>query len=122
MFKIDIKTDIIPKGRPRFWQGRTITPPETRDCERKLSAYFKLYMRDKVMIPKGINIIFSAEIFVTHNRGDLSNYVKILEDSANKILWYDDKFVTGYDKIRLHRKQKYGRIILWIKPINYLLD
>ena len=121
MWTIEINTDIVPKGRPRFFNGRAFTPKETRDCELKLQVYFKRFMTGKLMIPKGVDIILSADIYVKGNKADIDNYLKILMDSGNKILYADDKQIIGYDKTRLHRNQKYGKIILLIEPLDYLL-
>lgn len=118
--KVEILTDIVPKGRPRFYNGRVMTPPETLKCELKLQAYFRQYMRGKMMIPKGIAITMSAEIFVTHGKGDLDNYLKILQDAGNKILFYDDRQINRYDTIVLHRKAKYGKIRICLSTQDLL--
>jgi len=68
------------------------------------------------MIPPDVKITLSAELYITHGRGDIDNFLKLIQDSGNKILWADDNQIIEYKNIRLHRKQKQGKIILCVEP------
>ena len=78
-------------------------------------------MKDKIMIPKDVKIETYLEIHSTSNRGDIDNYIKQVFDSANKIIWYDDKQVTRCD-ILLRRKCKEPLLFFKINPMENIFE
>lgn len=99
-----IKMDPVAKGRPRMTKaGHTYTPAETRNAEKLLADYFNL-KRDRSMpwdAPLGVTLAFyfsrPASKKNTNNhttRPDIDNLVKLVCDSANGILWDDDKQIV----------------------------
>jgi crossover junction endodeoxyribonuclease RusA len=86
------------KGRPRVTKNGTFTPKATREYEAAVKSYYKgpkfdgpvsltisLY-KDKAFVTiKEVDVDFSPL------RGDISNYVKGIEDALNGLAYDDDR-------------------------------
>lgn len=62
----------------------------------ELSWAFKNCMRGKDIITDNIKVGFN--IFTLHKKGDLSNFIKLVEDAGNKIVWKDDAQIKAYSE------------------------
>ncbi len=89
----------VPKGRPRAvktksGQTRVITPTRTRKWEAKVRDTVAKIMLARTQSPfKGpvrINLIVRRAA----RRGDLSNFVKAIEDALNRVAYEDDKQIV----------------------------
>lgn len=92
--------DPIPKGRPRNYGGRSVTPQRTRDAEQAI--------RDAVapltLVPFDEPVRFSAVFYCrTARRTDLDNLLKLVSDALNGIAYTDDHLIHSL-RGRLHRK------------------
>lgn len=96
----------IPKGRPRFWEGKVITPASTRNYENYIKEYFK----DVQKLTGPIFIVLEIHIETpkcrqeqvktplgryVQTRPDLDNYIKIYMDALNGIAYDDDSQVAA---------------------------
>lgn len=86
----------VPKGRPRFWNGRALTDRKTREFERifrKLAAQFK--PRAPLKGPIEISLVFSlakpksVKREYPAVRPDIDNFCKSALD-ALRDFWIDD--------------------------------
>lgn len=111
------------KGRPRFWNNRTLTPKADREFEKELrgladATVTTLGVRESH--PEYFNFadpnLEIAHIYVgvefTYIRGkrrpgfkgtrpDLDNLIKAFLDSMNGVLWPDDALVTSCNAMKL---------------------
>ena len=86
------------KGRPRVTKNGTYTPKATREYEAAVRSYYK---GPKFDGPVSLTISLSpqkATVTVTEIdvepsplRGDISNYVKGIEDALNSVAYDDDR-------------------------------
>jgi Holliday junction resolvase RusA-like endonuclease len=100
----------VAKGRPRFYNGHTITPAKTSNYENyakelfmiskqpKLEGYIEATIRAYFSIPKSTSnkkrqLMLEGEIFPT-KRPDLDNIAKIVLDALNKLAYDDDSQVV----------------------------
>lgn len=83
------------KGRPRFVNGRAITPPETRKYERLIGfcAQSALLASSLDWSHKGLYALTMTVHHVDRRVCDLDNFVKIVGDGLNRVLWDDDSQV-----------------------------
>lgn len=104
---VEMPGNPIAKGRPRFWNGRAVTPPRTRNYEIDLAWNAKIAMQGHAPIegPLKVEVLaaFSVPISWTPakrkdaliglirptGKPDLDNVLKIL-DALNGIVWRDD--------------------------------
>lgn len=88
-----IPVEPLPKGRPRFGQGRVYTPKGTEEYENTVRWLLRAQVtKQHMIIPAltgriGVHLVF----WVADERSDLDNYVKAVWDAGNKILWKDDR-------------------------------
>jgi Holliday junction resolvase RusA-like endonuclease len=87
------------KGRPRFGRGRAYTPKGTVDAERLIA---EAYAGPKFDGPVSLSCVFSDKRVVisitpmdadSGLRGDVSNYLKLVEDALNGLAYDDDRQV-----------------------------
>lgn len=126
MVKLELKVDVLPKGRARFRivnpkRGKsfvvTYTPVETETNQKVLQWNFKDFMRGKVMIDKNTDVRVNMQIYTTSPRGDIDNFIKQIFDSANKILWHDDRQVKQFGEVGLHLKSSKPRLYMTVEPL-----
>jgi len=99
-YKFVVKERPKAKGRPRFGQGRTYTPKGTIDAEASIAA---AYNGPKFEGPVSMSCVFSPtrttititplEVDTSTLRGDVSNYLKLVEDALNGLAYDDDRQV-----------------------------
>lgn len=94
--RFTVPGDPRSKGRPRFVNGRAITPPETRRYER-----FVGFCAAGAIVSSGLkwpthDTAYAVTASVTrpdNRRQDLDNIIKVLLDGMNGIVWHDDSQV-----------------------------
>lgn len=110
----------IPKGRPRFTRrGFAFTPQKTRVAQETIKWYLKSTFKDKPLtgalqcvircvmpIPASLSKKKQGLLAGTWHmkRPDVDNILKLVLDSANGILWYDDAQISI-----LTATKEYGR-------------
>ena len=129
MIHITIAGECVPKGRPRFTRsGRVYTPKETLDYEKLVQQQIKLQRIKPVTgavrltlviyreVPKGWSkkkknaAIRGEHLPVT--RPDLDNYLKVIMDASNGLLYKDDNQVVEILASKRYAKMPYVEIIL----------
>lgn len=92
--KFDVPGEPVPKGRPRFdaKRMRTYTPEKTVAAEQRLLQYLKVtYPRvNPSLAYVGLELRFYLG---GTGRGDLDNYIKLVSDAMNGVVYRDDKQV-----------------------------
>ena len=98
-FRIDM--DPVPKGRPRFGNGRTYTPSKTLKAEALLKILVaKQFRKPPLEGPLYVGISFnikrpkSVKRPLPTGRADLDNYIKTVFDSLNQVVWKDDSQIV----------------------------
>lgn len=101
MITLCFKVDPVAKGRPRFWNGRAVTPKKTRDFEKLIKTLAKQeYRADPLEGPLSMHVVFYIKRPKTVKREfptirpDLTNMVKSLEDSLNGVVYIDDSQIV----------------------------
>lgn len=93
----------VAKARPRFTRnGRTYTPKSTRQAEESL-AYIARLVR-QLSHPWEGEVSLQIQVYLTRPKSskrpsptvkpDLDNYIKLVCDALNGIVWRDDSQVT----------------------------
>ena len=75
---------------------------EYNDNQGMLRDIFNLLMQKENIetfgkVPLGFSMVVEGP---TCNRPDLSNYIKAVEDAANRSLWIDDRYVQEFGECR----------------------
>jgi Holliday junction resolvase RusA-like endonuclease len=83
----------VPKGRPRFYNGRAITPKATHDYEKRIAeAWVEKYgyeiLEDEVLT---IHVDVYSK---TAGRADVDNYLKIAMDGLQNFAYPNDNKIT----------------------------
>lgn len=82
----------VPKGRPRYGNGRTYTPQKTRDYEEAVGMFARQYFKQSLEGDLEVNMTF----YVKGRRGDCDNLQKSLLDALNGIAWIDDRQIVKW--------------------------
>jgi len=102
----------VPKGRPRAWNSRIVTPPATRAFESQVAAACR---RVEIEVPTGDHIVVGAHVVAIHkrtgremarkrsgrlvkarHRADLDNVIKSVLDGVQRSpLLVDDSHVVA---------------------------
>lgn len=107
---LEVEGDPVAKGRPRFFNGKTITPAKTSNYENyvkelfiinkqpKLDGYIKATINAFFSIPKSTSkkkalLMASGDIRPT-KKPDLDNIAKIILDALNKLAYDDDSQIV----------------------------
>ena len=110
MIKFAVSIEPVAKGRPRFCNGRVITPAKTRAFEAMLGLVFKLHKPKELLLgPLDVTLVFqlvrpkSSKRKYPSVKPDLDNFLKAVLDSGNGIFWKDDAQVVS-----LKASKQYG--------------
>lgn len=92
----------VPKGRPRFGNGRTFTDDKTRAYEARVEKACRAAMdgREPAAGPVELLCLFEQRNNVT---ADLDNLVKAVSDAIEGVAFLNDRQVV---QIRSHRATK----------------
>jgi Holliday junction resolvase RusA-like endonuclease len=98
----------VGKGRPRFFQGRAVTPAKTRAYERAVALLAKAAMRGRLPFSGPVRVAIDIDVEVPRSwpkyrriaalarkifptvRPDLDNSAKAIADAMNAIVYEDD--------------------------------
>jgi Holliday junction resolvase RusA-like endonuclease len=88
--RVLVPGDPASKGRPRFFNGRVLTPKSTRLAERSIQQH--VFASDPRSRPvadaaMGVRLAFYTR---TKRRRDIDNLVKLVFDACNGRVWADD--------------------------------
>jgi len=95
----------VPKGRPRFANGRVYTPAHTAAAERAIAFACKKAMKEQGW-PSGFDgfVDMNAWFYYAKPKSnkrnfptvcDLDNIVKCCQDSLNGLAYKDDRLIVG---------------------------
>lgn len=84
----------VPKGRPRFYRGRALTPKATHDYEKRIAvAWSERYGFDFIEDEK---ITVHVDVYSkTAGRADVDNYLKIALDGLQGAAFQNDNKVVS---------------------------
>lgn len=100
--KLNIPIDVIPQGRPRFYNGIAIDPPKSKQFKTELAMLVKSLRRGSALLDGAIKIELGiyrqASKFkkgVTSKKyGDIDNLAKAILDAFNGVIWQDDSQIV----------------------------
>ena len=92
----------IPKGRPRVYQGRAMTPARTREYETLVSQAAGIaWSGEPAMGDLSVTLRFYR---ANRIRCDIDNLIKSVADSLNGVIWDDDDQI-----VELHATKNYDK-------------
>jgi len=109
----------VPKGRPRFYRGRALTPKATHDYEQRIKLEW--------VQRHGFDFIEDTEIAVhvearskTAGRCDVDNYLKIALDGLQGAAFENDNKVTFAQviKFKVDEPEREGMRILILTGVH----
>lgn len=98
-----------PKGRPRFFNGRTLTDAKTRKYESDIK-HMALELRVSPLcgeIRVSVRFIFVSPKRPTNSypsRRDIDNLQKAIFDPLNGVFWNDDDQISEVVAVKLYDK------------------
>lgn len=102
-FEITLAVEPVPKGRPRFGNGRVYTPEKTASFENTVRWLLRHAVAKKGLVLPALagRIGLEATFWVREERSDGDNYLKAVMDAGNQILWKDDRQVKDFHGVLL---------------------
>ena len=98
MITITIPGPPVAKQRARVGKGgRVYTPPETRSYEQKVAVFATVAARRAKWKVTSEPVEIDVRIYRARATGDLSNFVKAIEDGMNGIIYVDDRQIVSID-------------------------
>ena len=111
IFATFIQGQPVPKGRPRFTRGGfAYTPKKTKDAETYIKKQVqRMYRGEPLKGPLTFYAYFiirppkkpKSEMPISGNIADTDNYVKLLLDALNGLLFDDDKQVVQIHAVKM---------------------
>ena len=118
-FEFTVYTSPRPKKRPKVYRWSTVNPSEKDEkllagkikslsnCPKKplagqISVDFKFYINPPKSTPKWQLPIMEQAILRPNKSPDLDNYVKLILDSLNGILWEDDRYIIEINSAKYY--------------------
>lgn len=100
-FECTLAVEPVPKGRPRFGQGRVYTPEGTAVFENTVRWLLRAEVRKQGMLLPALTgrLGIHAVFWVREERSDGDNYIKAVMDAGNKILYKDDRQIKDIRSI-----------------------
>lgn len=95
---IPIRPRVMQRPQFSFHTGKAYMPKQTRKFLDRVRRYLRDTLRDLKPLDGELRVSFSF-YFKDRRRGDLSNYVKAIEDACNKIIWWDDRQIKEYGRV-----------------------
>lgn len=121
------------KGRPRFWNGRAVTPEATRAYEHSLAAVARVAMAARPVINGPMSVSVEARMPVPASwsrkrraaalagvlwptgKPDADNILKCL-DALNGIVWRDDALIVATQVLKIYSAEP--SLIVTIRAID----
>lgn len=97
VFSFCVEGPPVPKGRPRFCNGKVTTPQVTRDYERVVHTVCSLRRPPNWSADGEFRV--GLRIYVKRSTGDLDNYAKSVLDGMQGAAFRNDKMVCGFDEL-----------------------
>ena len=109
-----LPVEAVAKGRPRFTKtGRSYTPKKTKDAESELKLYLQAGMEGEEVYscPLEVETVFALVRPKSVSKKkrpypsvkpDVDNFVKLLFDAANEIVWKDDAQVCKFTATKIY--------------------
>lgn len=88
---LQIKGNPVPKGRPRFTNGRVLTDAKSRAAEESFKWHLKAAGAKKFEGPVKVELHFHRS---DKRRCDLDNLIKLAWDSMNGVCFADDSQIV----------------------------
>jgi crossover junction endodeoxyribonuclease RusA len=88
----------VPPSANRYWmiaRNRLVTTPEAKDYKQLVALMLK-NKYEPMRCPIAVNVT----VFRPAKRGDLDNYLKVMLDALQGILYVDDKQITEIHAFR----------------------
>jgi len=100
LVRFTVEGEPVPKARVRVVisrpGSRAFTPKTTVEGEQRVQQY--CFVSNPRLRPvEGLIGLKACFHLGGLGRGDLDNYVKLLSDALNKVVWFDDAQVTKLD-------------------------
>ena len=116
MIELIIKGKPVAKGRPRFYNGKAVTPEKTRKAEKEIQRQAILQVKEKsakMFIDTTLTMSIEFRILPPKywsrkkreqaingswgvvTRPDLDNYVKLVKDALEGVIYEDDRYVVA---------------------------
>ncbi len=127
MYRFEFLGEPYPKGRPRFSRGRVYTPRETTAAEGDIISQLTRQMDERELSilsgPLKVTMLIykskpksarKKDLYPT-KRPDLDNYVKLILDAMDKIVFMDDAQIVSMESHKRFDKQP--RIIVTVEEI-----
>lgn len=113
--RVELPGPPVPKGRPRLNRktGTIYTPKETRVYEQSL-AYLFLAQREKFIDQ---DVVFYGWFYTKNKKADCDNFIKASLDSANGIIFTDDKQVVEIHAYKIYSEEE--KTIIEIKAADH---
>jgi len=96
MMQLKIPIDIVPQGRPRFYNGVAVDPPKSRQFKYVLALIVKPLagtpMSGEVKVK--LDIYRHCKSVTSRRYGDIDNLAKAVLDALNGICWQDDSQIS----------------------------
>lgn len=105
------------KGRPRFANGHAFTPAKTRFAEEGIREGFiaegaELYARPVAL---KVDLVFGVPRRTRSQplpvvRPDLDQYVKLVLDAGNMVVWADDSQIVSISAMKVYTDSPFTKI------------
>lgn len=111
----------VPPSVNRIWRtgnGRTYKDGKARAYELSVEAAWRTAKLPRPAFPAGAAVRYTLTWYRFPASGDLSNRLKLVEDSLNGLAWADDKQVVAFHAARVDVKRGKQRITLTIEEVQ----
>lgn len=118
-FKLTIPGNPIPKGRPRFADGRAHTPQRTRDYEETVKTWVALFWQEE---PTEVLLFVSLRFYRdSKRRADFDNLTKSVLDGMQGVVFVDDSQIKEAH-IRIEVDRDNPRVEVWVRDFKEIAD
>jgi Holliday junction resolvase RusA-like endonuclease len=118
MLTFEVPGHAVPKGRPRFGNGRTYTPAATVQWEATVSNVVAAEIHGALPIFKG-NVCLDLTFYVHGRSGDNDNLQKAIQDALNGVLYADDYQIVETHTRRFACRRLDERVVISIRSADW---